>query len=1576
MSSSLVLTYDKTKTPCSNVVAYKEDLYRRFVEKYGLENAGFISSGMYPAFPPTPVPDIDDSMSPLLQKAAEKAYFKAASKRTDDMDSFKADKPKIYMAIVLELKRNQSALERCEGDLEWLGLTTSLDPLGLIQLMSRALLTSSAHSNPSAAKLDWEKAMANLRQGSMTLLQYRDRYKELLAQGDALGKPRGLERDHVERISGGLGPQYNDCVTSLANGLKPYPDTWEGMITVAENWKVATSTKAPTPTPAASGITMGTGTELEKGTEFDALVLALSKVMAKLSTKGGKPSAAQKPGKKGTDTERTRFTWRTPNPATKDTVYDVTKDEEYAKARVNGHCLGCGRANHRIADCPDAETGGIALTCVVIDEEVTCSLADALIHPMKQGGDSLSSVHLQSNRQHVTNIRITPRRIRVKGLNGNIVLDKVADMRGVGEVYFWEGGNVNLLSIGKMVRDGARRTTDPDWNTDTFEFQDGTVLVFRRVQELTEEDRQLDVYVCDMREEQALTSELALVGSSGTVEENERLYTKKEVERAYAATALWKNMNNPGMEVFSKMLTRGTVHGVNLTPEDVRRGIRIAGRPLQNIRGRTRNRKVRKINPVPIYRTIDKLLVMRIDIMFVSGLMFLVSTTAPLLLGMANYITRKSAAIVYAALKPMLSAYTAAGFVVSDVVCDGEGAISKLKPELEERGVRVHVAGKGTHVPEAEERVRTYKEGIRGVLSTLPFKLPFCLLMWLVYYVVSRRNMIPHSASSEFIPPVETYRCRKLDYRADVPLAFGARCEVFDKSDNTMASRTRPGMFLNSLGTESGTMRFVMLDTWHLASSDRYEELPVDADFIAALNAKAAKGKETPLAVEVLLNDMPVYSDGESEATGESEAPVRRGEQGLADYDPGEQQLLASSQGGSSNAIVETGIEVREDPPTATLDERVMVDPDIFARAAATGEPLPQQPDGGVPQDPAIIAGNRGARPSLSAEESRGVPFPGEDRGVQPSDGEHERGAGQLVHEEVEPAKPTRDHGLRPKRSNALRDGRWQERDKDGIALKVSLEVANDMYGAEADRAATAEMTGIHQKGVFKARHWSSMTTAEKKSVIISQLFLKEKYMSTGEFEKLKARLVAGGHMQDRDAYSWIEISAPTVSLTSVNLVAGIAAKENRHAMSMDVPQAFLNGRMKHAVFMRIEPALAALMCKIPGSDYSEHLRKDGSLIVELVHALYGTLEAAKIWFDVIQEFLLSLGFTQNRKDKCIFNKMMDGEQLTVAVYVDDTLSTCKSAAALKWLADMFERRFPGMSVNTGAVHSFLGETWDFSQPGKVAVTMTGNIGKMLEDYGVEGTAVTPATSDLFAVDDASPPLEESARQRFHTFVQKLQWVAKRVAPQLGPAISFLLPRVLKATEQDRAKLDRVMRYMNANRGRGIVIEPGAEGLHLHAYVDASFAVHESMRSHTGVTIGIGEGPVFTKSSVQKPTSMSSTEAELIGVSDALPQVIWVRDFLVEQGYTIGPAVLYQDNQSTIKLAERGSAASERTRHVAIRFFFVYDRIQSGEIVVEYMPTGHMVADILTKPLQGTLFRRLLAKLTNWYEPGEREEFA
>jgi ribonuclease HI len=184
-------------------------------------------------------------------------------------------------------------------------------------------------------------------------------------------------------------------------------------------------------------------------------------------------------------------------------------------------------------------------------------------------------------------------------------------------------------------------------------------------------------------------------------------------------------------------------------------------------------------------------------------------------------------------------------------------------------------------------------------------------------------------------------------------------------------------------------------------------------------------------------------------------------------------------------------------------------------------------------------------------------------------------------------------------------------------------------------------------------------------------------------------------------------------------------------------------------------------------------------------------------------------------------------------------------------------------------------------------------------------------------------------------------------------------------------------------------LEP-VKHLTVYGWIDASFAVHEDMRSHTGALVGIGKGPFWAKSSVQKLNTTSSTEAELVAVSEAAGQLMWTREFILEQQYQVegdsdiiaeldsdiaglnavnntkSRAVVFQDNQSTIALLNRGEAASSRTRHIAIRYFYLKDKIGRDEIAVEYLPTERMIADILTKPLQGELFAILRNELLNW----------
>ena len=110
----------------------------------------------------------------------------------------------------------------------------------------------------------------------------------------------------------------------------------------------------------------------------------------------------------------------------------------------------------------------------------------------------------------------------------------------------------------------------------------------------------------------------------------------------------------------------------------------------------------------------------------------------------------------------------------------------------------------------------------------------------------------------------------------------------------------------------------------------------------------------------------------------------------------------------------------------------------------------------------------------------------------------------------------------------------------------------------------------------------------------------------------------------------------------------------------------------------------------------------------------------------------------------------------------------------------------------------------------------------------------------------------------------------------------------------------------------------------------------------------------------------SSTEAELVGLSDTASQAIHLRNLIVAQGYELGPAVVYQDNLSSMPLIKRGGPGSERSRHIHIRYLWLAEKVAQGEVELQHLGTADMFANILTKPVQGAQFERERLGLTNW----------
>lgn len=262
---------------------------------------------------------------------------------------------------------------------------------------------------------------------------------------------------------------------------------------------------------------------------------------------------------------------------------------------------------------------------------------------------------------------------------------------------------------------------------------------------------------------------------------------------------------------------------------------------------------------------------------------------------------------------------------------------------------------------------------------------------------------------------------------------------------------------------------------------------------------------------------------------------------------------------------------------------------------------------------------------------------------------------------------------------------------------------------------------------------------------------------------------------------------------------------------------------------------------------------------------------------------------------------------------------------------------------------------------------MKGYVEDMLSAYGATGGARTPATDNLFVVQDSAERATEDQRKEFHKMVAKLLYLVKKARPDCLTAAAFLTTRVSRCDVDDLEKLKRVMKYVNATKERGLVLRAGGKGIVVRVLIDAAYGVHVDGRSHSGSCVVIGDvGAVHCRSTKQQIVTKSSTEAELVALSDSANQGLHLRNFLLAQGHAVKPLVIYQDNTSCMALVERGRSGAERTRHISIRYFWVKERVDEGEAVVRHLGTKDMYANLLTKPLQGAQFIYEREQLTGW----------
>ena len=466
--------------------------------------------------------------------------------------------------------------------------------------------------------------------------------------------------------------------------------------------------------------------------------------------------------------------------------------------------------------------------------------------------------------------------------------------------------------------------------------------------------------------------------------------------------------------------------------------------------------------------------------------------------------------------------------------------------------------------------------------------------------------------------------------------------------------------------------------------------------------------------------------------------------------------------------------------------------------------------------------------------------------------------------------------------------------------------------------------------------------------------------------DTIKARGCADGRKQR----AWIskdDASFPTPAPESVYISCAIDAKEERDTATLDIPGMFLQTKAKPE---SLHIALRGTMLKVfltiapEFEEYVETVNGKRVLYCECDKAIYGSLDSGRLSYLKLSKFLEVNEFVPNPFEPCWYNKEVNGSQLSVMFHVDDLKISHRDPKVVDAFIDLIDDEYgkeAPLTVKRGKIHVYLGFTIDYSVPKEVSLTMYDFLQKMLNEFPDSDSSfeyATPAAASLFTVNPNAEPLDEAKAKLFYTLTAKALFASKRCRPDIQVPVAFLTTRVRNPTVQDWGKLKRLIGHIRATIGVPFILKMDDSGRML-LMIDGSFAVHEDMKGHTGMTTTMGKGAILSSSSKQKINTRSSTESEVVAVDEGITKPLWMRNLLLAQGQVVKDCILFQDNQASMRLEKHGfPSAGKRTKHFEIRFWFISDLVKRGVVSIEYLPTLDMVADALTKPLQGALFQR------------------
>ena len=446
---------------------------------------------------------------------------------------------------------------------------------------------------------------------------------------------------------------------------------------------------------------------------------------------------------------------------------------------------------------------------------------------------------------------------------------------------------------------------------------------------------------------------------------------------------------------------------------------------------------------------------------------------------------------------------------------------------------------------------------------------------------------------------------------------------------------------------------------------------------------------------------------------------------------------------------------------------------------------------------------------------------------------------------------------------------------------------------------------------------------------------------------RYKARLVACGYAQ-LFGVDYLDTYAPVVKHYSIRLVLAIVALKDLEMIQLDIKTAFLYGELEEELYLQQPEGYV-----IPGKE---------NWVCRLLKPLYGLKQASRCWYSKFDDAILQLNFKRCLYDPCVYYRTSPGGEYTILViYVDDGLVCSNMPGVLTDIVEFLRTHFKVRSLNA---NRFVGLDITRDRPNrKLFISQPDFIRNILKRYNMHecNPVSIPANPNHRLVPSMSPTSDEErhemSRIPYRECIGSLMYLMGMTRADIALAVNQASAYVQDPGREHWKGVKQILAYLAKTIHHGICYG-GNPNAALLGFTDADFAADlKSRKSTTGVVFLYNGGPVSWGSRRQRATALSTTDAEFYAASEGARESIWIKSLLLELGIDVGQVLIRCDSKCAISLIHDGEH-HQRTKHIDVKYFYVRDQQDLGNIAVTHLPGKDQPADMFTKPLPRPAFEK------------------